>query len=77
MIAIGCIDNVFFLLELYVKDVTHFMFGKSIAQCTTTEIITIIFNLLDSICNGYLSNNKHFVEQIQKCINDESCGADE
>lgn len=53
MIAIGCIDNVFFLLELYVKDVTHFMFGKSIAQCTTTEIITIMHiagkNLLKSM----------------------------
>ena len=53
MIAIGYIDNVFFLLELYVKDVTHFMFGKSIAQCTTTEIITIMHiagkNLLKSI----------------------------
>lgn len=41
-----------------------------------TEIITIIFDLLDSICNGYLSNNKHFEEQIQKC-NNANCSVDE
>ena len=49
MIAIGYIDDMFFLLEAYAKDVTNCLLGKS----TTNEIITIMHiagkNLLKSI----------------------------
>ena len=53
MIAIGYIDDMFFLLEAYAKDVTNCLLGKSISQCTTNEIITIMHiagkNLIKSI----------------------------
>ena len=53
MIVIGYIDDMFFLLEAYAKDVANCLLGKSISQCTTNEIITIMHiagkNLLKSI----------------------------